>query len=126
MGIDRIGKGGSGLPGSPSTESLVEIERRSSSAGVAPFSPQASAAVQGSPAVEVDPSSALERLRSGSLTLDGYLDFKVDEATSQLALPPVELNAVRAVLRERLASDPTLVALVRSATGAAAPRADEG
>jgi uncharacterized protein (DUF2342 family) len=64
------------------------------------------------------PRGALERLRAGEVDVDGYLDLKVDEATAHLAtLPPGELHALRSALRDRLATDPALVDLVRTATG---------
>lgn len=60
----------------------------------------------------------LERLRAGEIDLDGYLDAKVHEATAHLGpLPAPALENVRSALRDRLASDPTLVDLVRTATG---------
>jgi hypothetical protein len=63
---------------------------------------------------------ALERLRSGEIDLDGYLDLKVQEATGHLgALSPEQLESIRSTLRDRLAADPTLVDLVRTATGRA-------
>jgi len=124
MGIDRIGKGGAPAPGSPSTVSSTEAVERASDVGRA-FDPGARNAVQGPSTVEAAPSTALQRLQAGSLTLEDYLDHKVDEATAQLALPHVELDAVRAALRERLASDPTLADLVRSATGAVVSPPDD-
>jgi hypothetical protein len=58
-------------------------------------------------------------LRTGGVGLDRYLDLKVDEATAHLGpLPPSQLEMIRSALRERIASDPTLVDLVRAATGA--------
>src|SRR5262249_52198780 len=72
------------------------------------------------------PASALEKLRSGDITMSQYLDAKVDEATSHLAgkLAPDQLEFVRANLREQLASDPILVDWVKGATGSA-PRPAE-
>jgi hypothetical protein len=62
--------------------------------------------------------SALDQLRAGEVSVDGYLDLKVSEATAHLgALPPQALEAIRSTLRERLASDPMFVDLVRAATG---------
>lgn len=118
MGIDRIGKGGTALPVPSSTVSQTSLDRTSSSAIGRPFEPQSSAPVEGPTPAEAAAPGPLQQLQSGTLTLDRYLDAKVDEATAQLALAPSDLSAVRAALRERLASDPTLVDLVRSATGA--------
>jgi hypothetical protein len=75
-------------------------------------------------------NSSLDQLRAGRIDLGRYLDLKVDEATAHLAaLPRIELDAIRTALRERLATDPALVDLVRvvAAAGAAggAPPAPE-
>jgi hypothetical protein len=79
----------------------------------------AAATAPASPAA-VSATGPLERLRAGEIDLKRYLDLKVDEATTHLkALPPVELEAIRSALRDRLASDPALVDLVRTATGQA-------
>jgi hypothetical protein len=69
---------------------------------------------------------ALEQLRAGGVSVDGYLDLKVAEATAHLgALSPQALDSIRSALRERLASDPMFVDLVRAATGSVpAPRDD--
>ncbi|HXX68038.1 MAG TPA: hypothetical protein VEK07_12680 [Polyangiaceae bacterium] len=125
MGIDRIGKGAPAAPAPPSTVSPTEqVERAPSDVG-RPFESGVGIAVKDPSAVDGAPNTALQRLQAGTLTLEGYLDHKVDEATAQLALPKVELTAIRAALRERLASDPTLANLVRSATGAVASPPDD-
>jgi hypothetical protein len=63
------------------------------------------------------PRSPLERLRSGELTLDGYLDAKVLEATHHLRfLPQPRLLEIRTILRGLLETDPALIDLVRRAT----------
>jgi hypothetical protein len=70
---------------------------------------------------------ALERFRSGQVDVQGYLDLKVDEATAHLSsLPRVELDAIRTALRDRLATDPALVDLVRAATGKVPEPSDDG
>src|SRR5579863_5920373 len=111
MGIERVGK-----PGAP----------------VAPASPEAiqpPAHVDGASFAEVTaetrsvspttgPQSALEQLRAGAIDLNRYLDIKVQEATGSMAdLAPAQVDRVRSALRDRLSSDPTLVDLVRKATG---------
>lgn len=71
--------------------------------------------------------SALDRLEAGEIDVNGYVDAKVHEATAHLgALSPERLAEIRAALRERVAADPTLVELVRSAAGSVAspPRDD--
>jgi hypothetical protein len=69
------------------------------------------------------PLGLLERLRAGEIDLDRYLDLKVEEATTHLrALQPHEIAAIRRALRSRLATDPTLVELVREVTRGARGR----
>ncbi|MBN1609570.1 MAG: hypothetical protein JW940_23260, partial [Polyangiaceae bacterium] len=62
---------------------------------------------------------ALERVRSGELSLDQYLDGRVQEAVQHLVgkLSPDQLDFVRETLREQLSSDPVLVELVGRAVG---------
>ncbi len=59
-------------------------------------------------------SDALMRLRRGELSLDAYLDFRADEAVRDLskALPPDRVATIRTAIREQLATDPVLLALV--------------
>jgi hypothetical protein len=72
------------------------------------------APIQEASAVPSAASSLFERLRSGAIDLNGYLDAKVDEATEHLhGLSAPELQAIRSALRDRLAHDPTLVDLVQ-------------
>jgi hypothetical protein len=109
MAIDRLGpKGSPTPPPAPSGASRPHESAR-------PFEAEASA-----PAVAATTGSdALQRLRGGDIDVHQYLDQKVREATAHLdpLVTPAELEAVRAQLRDRMGSDPTLVDLVRSATG---------
>ena len=115
MGIDRIGQGGPPVPvseaGGPSRADGSGSPFRVPSAALDPVAgPQGASA----PA----PSTALERLRAGEIDLGGYVDLKVDEATSHLsALPVDQLESIRDSLRERIVSEPSLVNLLQSATG---------
>lgn len=115
MGIERIG--GKGQPTAPPPPA-THVDRPGETAK--PFelaSPHALAPTQGPVPVPAT-RTALERYRGGEVDLDGYLDLKVDEATAHLgALPPQDLEAIRGALRDRLASDPTLLELVQTATG---------
>ena len=111
MSIDRIGKGGA-------PASTPEPGGSAASRPAGPGFERASAPPAAAPAA---PSSALERLRAGAIDVDGYLNLKTEEATAHLtSLPAAKLTAIRSALRDRLASDPALVDLVRTATGAAA------
>ncbi|HLK40308.1 MAG TPA: hypothetical protein VKU41_26335 [Polyangiaceae bacterium] len=120
MAIDPIGKKGpAGIAGEPAADPATL--RRTDAAE--PFRP-AAPTVQ-VPSVQGDPS-ALDRLRSGSVSFEGYLDLKVDEASAHLGpMSPTQLEAVRRALRDRLATDPTLVDLVKTSTGRVARATDE-
>jgi len=112
MGIDRIGKrdGPQGI--SPPTD----VAPAGGSTGQ-PFKVQRAAATEA--------VTALDRVRAGEITLDQYLDQKVQAATEHLegVVSPEQLSFIRNGLREQLATDPVLVDLVRAATGQApAPR----
>jgi hypothetical protein len=112
MGIDRIGKGGGvgkppeigGTPAAKETGRPFEVQK-----GQAP-----------KPAEAIQKSSPLERLRAGEIDVNGYVDLKVEEATAHLkAMPADELDAIRKMLRDQMATDPALLDLVKSATGSA-------
>lgn len=115
MGIDRIGKGGT-PPAAPETSG---VEKRSPTEKV--FSaerPDATRAAQGTESVAA--STALARLRAGEIDVNQYVDIKVDEATRGLGLErlsPAELDDIKKVLRDQVATDPALTDLVRQATG---------
>ena len=65
-------------------------------------------------------ASPLERLKSGEINLDGYLDQRVHHATSHLVgrIDGEQLAFIRSSLRSQLEQDPGLAALVHRATGA--------
>jgi hypothetical protein len=114
MGIDHIGGKGPPVPAGGVSNA---------GAPSAPFPPvpEAPAAAPAASAEGVE-ASALQRLRSGELTLDGYLDAKVAEATGHLeGVAPAVLQAIRDTLREQLASDPGLADLVRTVRGGLPP-----
>jgi hypothetical protein len=115
MGIDGIGKPRLPVPpGPPASTGATSPEAQIDHA---PFAEHVTEVRVPSPAV--GPHAALERLRAGAVDLDGYLDIKVQEATASMSgLAPTQLASLRAALRERISSDPTLVELVRKATGA--------
>jgi hypothetical protein len=115
MGIDGIGKPGPLI--TPATPASTGATPPAAHVDHAPFAERAAEA-RATSAV-VGPRAALEQLRAGTVNLDGYLDIKVQEATASMGdLAPAQLARVRSALRERISSDPTLVELVRKATGA--------
>ena len=132
MGIDRIGKDGPSLPlpevegsaGARSSRAVFEVPASTATSPAPPSLDPARSASHVEPAQGVN--GPLERLRAGELDLHGYVDAKVREATAHLsALPPVELENIRSALRERLASDPTLIDLLHTATGEVLPPDDD-
>jgi hypothetical protein len=117
MGIDRIGKGSGPPPSGPtgprgpgSAEGAArpfEVKR--------PTEPANAAGVAG---VSPAGTSPLEQLRAGKIDVNGYVDLKVDAATSHLhGMDAAELADVKKTLRDQIASDPALSDLVKQATG---------
>ena len=129
MGIDRIGKGGA-PPATPETQGSGSVEKKggvektfSVERTEAPKQP-AEVAATGAAArphemgVETDRMSALARLRAGEIDVNGYVDLKVDEVVSKLqGLRPAEIDDIRKMLRDQIATDPGLADLVRTAPG---------
>jgi hypothetical protein len=120
MGIDRIGKGGA--PPAPDTKGTESLEKKG--AVDKPFAanlerPDAAKQASATEAAQAaQASSPLARLRAGEIDVNGYMDLKVDEATHGLqGLPRAELDEIKRVLRDQLATDPGLTDLVRTATG---------
>ena len=114
MAIDRIGKGG-GVPPAPETggvEKKGAVEKT--------FHVDRSDATKATQATEAtNAASPLARLRAGEIDVHGYIDLKVDEATKALppGLSPAEMDEIKKVLRDQMATDPGLADLVRTATG---------
>jgi hypothetical protein len=110
MGIDGIGKppgaGIAGVGSATSTEGAHAAE---------PFKVDPSAAATAGGKV----SAALAKLQRGELSLDQYLDGRVDDAVSHLVgkLSPDQLEFVKQSLRDQIATDPVLVELVHRTTG---------
>jgi hypothetical protein len=67
--------------------------------------------------------SELQKVQSGELTMDQYLDQRVDTAVSHVSsrLSPEQLGAVRQQLKDQLSTDPVLRQLVKQATGSSPP-----
>ena len=116
MGIDRIGKGGA-PPAAPETQGSGSVEKKGSVEKA--FSVERpNATKQAGAAESAQGSQALARLRTGEIDVEGYVDLKVDEATRGLeGLSPAELEDIKKVLRDQMATDPGLADLVRTATG---------
>lgn len=70
-------------------------------------------------AVKYPKSEAVQRLERGEITLDDYLEERVEEALAHLkdTVAASTLDNLRFVLHEKLRTDPVLVESVRRATG---------
>ena len=123
MGIDRISKGGL----TPPTNTTADVSKSGQSfeATLAEKAGKSDRTGAVAPPPASGPS-ALERLQAGQIDLNGYLDLKIDQATSHLqGLAPSALESIKKALREQLATDPTLTDLVKGAAGRA-PHSPEG
>jgi len=112
MGIDGIGK-----PPGAAIGGLGGVQGGEAPRAAEPFAVDRS--VPTAPATRV--SAALSSLQRGELSLDQYLDGRVNEAVTHLAgkISPEQLEFVKQSLREQMATDPVLVELVQRTTGAA-------
>ena len=119
--VDRIGKGGSVPP--PPIEGKDTKKPEAASEASRPFEVRGekaeAARAQAPDAIAHAASAHLEKLRTGQIDLPTYLDLKVKDATAHLhGVRPAELDAIRKMLKEQLATDPALADLVQRATGA--------
>ena len=119
MGIDRIGKGGA-PPATPETQGSGSVEKKGPVEKT--FSVERTEASKQRAEVgatdAADGASALARLRAGEIDVNTYVDLRVDEATKGLeGLSAAELDDIKKVLRDQMATDPALTDLVRTATG---------
>jgi hypothetical protein len=110
--------------------SIDGIGRPKGPGGVGPLSgPGAPASsgegfhVERAGAEAVKGSDPLSRLQSGEISVDQYLDARVEEAVQPLAskLPADAIEHIRSTLRAQLETDPVLVELVKRATSVAPP-----
>jgi hypothetical protein len=71
-----------------------------------------------------EPSDALRRLTLGEITSHEYLEIKVEMATNALRdlLSEDDYLYIRALIRDRIESDPMLIALVKRLVCGAATR----
>jgi hypothetical protein len=110
MSIDGIGK-----PPGAAISGTVGIQGSEAARPAEPFAGVLDAA----PAAGSRVSAALSGLQRGELTLDQYLDGRVNDATEHLSgkIGPEQLEFVKQSLREQMATDPVLVELVQRTTG---------
>ena len=112
--VDGIGKGGPprGVGGTPPTTGPAKPAETGKTFEVGK--------TREATAIEAPVNGPLEQLKAGKIDFNQYVDLKVDEATSHLeGLSPAQLDTIRSMLRDRMATDPELVDLVKQATGQA-------
>ncbi|HXK18459.1 MAG TPA: hypothetical protein VNG33_11685 [Polyangiaceae bacterium] len=70
-------------------------------------------------------SAALERVRRGELSVEQYVEERLDQAMAHVdpSLPPEQRARAREVLREHIATDPLLSKQLAQLTGKSAPEA---
>ena len=114
MGIDRIGRAGSGAPVTPAVSTPAEP----SGAVTESFASVAKRAVG-----EASPASLIDQLKSGQIDMNRFLDLRVEQATAHLqgVVDSERLDFIRRSLRIQIESDPALIELVKAATGSAPP-----
>jgi hypothetical protein len=109
MGVDGIGGGGRPIPpvGGGAIGEAGGVE------------PTAASGVEGSRGPAQTEGTLLDRLKRGEIDIERYLDAQVDAAVAHVEGPlgQAQLDFIKGVLREQLASDPVLVELLRRATG---------
>lgn len=117
MSIDGIGKRGGIAPGASVPGAAPAAASFEVGAAEATDAATRAGAANGSDAFQ-----ALER---GEISVDQYLDARVESAVAPLLsrLSPEQLEFVRAELRSSLTTDPVLVELVRKTTSGAVPGA---
>ena len=115
MGVDGIGPRRSVGPGAIA-ESAEPSAAAAADAATAAARPQAAGEVSA-----VGATAELGQLQRGEIGVEQYLDAQVERAVAHLRpqLDPQQLDLIRATLREQLATDPLLTALVRRATRSA-------
>lgn len=119
MGIDGIGgkpplgpNAGALGPSSPRGEEF-SLERGGAAAGA--HAPK-----------DVSATNDLERFHTGELSLDEYMDTRVEKAVAHLTavVPPEQLELLKEQLKDQFKSDPNLQALLQRATGVVASEAE--
>jgi hypothetical protein len=133
MGIDGIGKGGRVPPpaGGGGDVSGPKGAEKAADTGRAfdvraPAEKTAAQNAQNAQHVGAVERTPLERLHAGEIDVNGYVDLKVDAATSHLkGLGKVELDHIRATLKHQMANDPAVLDLLKQAAGAVPSAGDE-
>lgn len=117
MSIDRIGKGPGATPTSPTNGVASASSKQTFSVGEAPVTTATSGASG------VAGSSPAEQVRRGEMSMESYLDLRVNEATRHLEgkLGAGDLARVQEMLRSQIANDPLIQEMVKAATGKLPP-----
>ena len=103
--------GGVGAPGAPATTGPTGANKTS-------FSETLKSNEAAAKSTEAAGSATpLERLRTGEIDVNGYVDLRVRDATAHLegVLSPQDLEKVQEELRDAIENDPDIAALVKGA-----------
>ncbi len=119
MAIDGIGK--PPISGTPNSVGSPDVTGASSRIE---FSVKPAAGSESASSTAPVDHTLVDRLQSGELTRDQYLDIRADQAVHHLVgrLSTDQIDTIRATLREQLSTDPLLLTLVRRATSALGQR----
>lgn len=120
MGIDGIGGGKPpigplGTNGaSKSGSEGFSLDRTSSNTGASN-----TGALKAGATEAPSPTADLDRLRSGEISLDDYLQTRANKAVAHLesVVPPEELSIIKEQLIHQMKQDPSVASLVQRATG---------
>ncbi|GAC1352904.1 MAG: hypothetical protein NVSMB1_20540 [Polyangiales bacterium] len=105
-GAGKIGGPAPSIPTSPDLQSTA-VDRKSFGDSLA----------EARGVSKAERTTPLEKLRARDIDLDGYVDARVRDATSHLegVLSPSDVDKIREDLRELIANDPDIAALVKAA-----------
>lgn len=119
MGINPIGK--SGRPGEFISPTTAAVD--APGPGQSVDSPEEFSLSKVESTEATLKTSPLEQLKSGEISVEEYLDIRVNQAVSHLVdrIPSENLAFIRSTLRTQLEQDPALVDLVRRATSSRIP-----
>jgi hypothetical protein len=125
MGIDGIGGGKPpigplGTNGaSKSGGEGFSLDRTSSNTGASDTGALKAGASNIGATEAANPTADLDRLRSGEISLDDYLQTRANKAVAHLesVVPPEELSIIKEQLIHQMKQDPSVASLVQRATG---------
>lgn len=119
MGIDGIGGGKPPIGPSKSVNGASKVGGEGFSLDRTGAAANTGAASKSEASQDVGAATDLERVQSGDLSLDDYLQTRADKAVSHLesVMPADQLAIIKEQLIAQMKHDPSVAALVQRATG---------